>query len=123
METPETPRTLTLRTRPQVLFLDSDSLPLLDPSLAFDTPEYRRHGNLFFPDYWTRLFGVWEAEERRWVPERLYQALGLASPWASGPGANETVHQTESGQLLLDRHAPLASASARGLPALWLQSV
>jgi hypothetical protein len=33
----------------QVLFLDSDCTPLLDPNALFDTPEFQQHGNLFFP--------------------------------------------------------------------------
>ena len=34
----------------QVQLLDSDSMPLLSPELALDTEEFRRHGNLFWPD-------------------------------------------------------------------------
>ncbi len=42
----------------QVLLLDSDNLPLVNPEHLFDTQEYRQHGALFFPDWWasTLLF-------------------------------------------------------------------
>lgn len=33
----------------QILFLDSDCMPLMDPSALFEAPEYREHGSLFFP--------------------------------------------------------------------------
>lgn len=34
----------------EVFFLDSDSMPLLDPAILFDVPDYKRTGALFWPD-------------------------------------------------------------------------
>ena len=36
---------------PQVLFLDSDCLPVLEPSPLFEAGQYRAGGNLFWPDF------------------------------------------------------------------------
>ena len=35
----------------EVLLLDADNFPLVDPSFLFDTPQYREHGAIFWPDY------------------------------------------------------------------------
>ncbi|TYZ66327.1 hypothetical protein PybrP1_012481 [[Pythium] brassicae (nom. inval.)] len=35
-----------------VLFLDSDNLPVRDPTYLFDSPEFARTGALFWPDFW-----------------------------------------------------------------------
>lgn len=34
----------------EVLYLDADCLPVVNPEFLFDTPEYRRHGAVFWPD-------------------------------------------------------------------------
>jgi hypothetical protein len=33
-----------------VLLMDADNVPVRDPTFLFDTPEYRRHGAIFWPD-------------------------------------------------------------------------
>ena len=38
--------------QPQVLYLDSDSTPLLDPAALFGAEQYRRHGNLYWADFY-----------------------------------------------------------------------
>jgi hypothetical protein len=35
-----------------VLFIDSDNLPVVNPEFLFDTPAYRDTGAIFWPDYW-----------------------------------------------------------------------
>jgi ADP-heptose:LPS heptosyltransferase len=35
----------------EVILLDADNVPLIDPELLFDTSEYRNTGALFWPDY------------------------------------------------------------------------
>jgi len=35
----------------EVLLLDADNVPLVDPAFLFDTPEYEQTGALFWPDY------------------------------------------------------------------------
>lgn len=47
----------------EVMFLDADNAPCnADPSFLFDTPEYQRHGAVFWPDYdnWELAPGVWK---------------------------------------------------------------
>ena len=34
----------------EALLLDADNVPLRDPAFLFDTPEYRAHGAIFWPD-------------------------------------------------------------------------
>ena len=34
----------------QILYLDADSLPLLDPGLMFEWQPYKESGSLFWPD-------------------------------------------------------------------------
>lgn len=35
----------------EVLFLDADNVPVIDPEYLFELPEYRRDGALFWPDF------------------------------------------------------------------------
>ena len=74
----------------EVLVLDSDNVPLRDPAFLFDSMEYRAHGNLFWPDFWTHNF---------MSPGQAYTFLKLKDPWEKEPN---TV-TTESGQFLIDR--------------------
>lgn len=45
----------------QVLFLDADNGPVRDVTFLFDTPEFREHGAIFWPDYacWKLKPDVW----------------------------------------------------------------
>ena len=61
------------RTHLQVLMLDSDNLPLTDPTYLFSEPAYKASGSLFWPDFWYAL---------------LCQALGLAAVGQACPCAN-----------------------------------
>ncbi|KDQ21097.1 glycosyltransferase family 71 protein [Botryobasidium botryosum FD-172 SS1] len=36
----------------EVIYLDSDNFPVLDPSLLFEQKNYKRLGAMFWPDYW-----------------------------------------------------------------------
>ncbi|KAF8494303.1 mannosyltransferase putative-domain-containing protein [Gautieria morchelliformis] len=36
----------------EVIYLDSDNLPAIDPELLFEAPNYKRLGVYFTPDYW-----------------------------------------------------------------------
>lgn len=36
----------------EVLYLDSDNAPSRDPTFLFDSPNYKRTGALFWPDFW-----------------------------------------------------------------------
>lgn len=54
------------RTATQVLLLDADTVPLLDPTQLFSLPQYLEAGALFWPDAWSN-----------WVSDRAYTMLGL----------------------------------------------
>jgi hypothetical protein len=47
----------------EVLLLDADNCPVRDPAFLFDSPQYRRHGAVFWPDFWRfrRDAAVWVA--------------------------------------------------------------
>lgn len=36
----------------EILYLDSDNVPLRDPQYLFDSADYKKTGALFWPDYW-----------------------------------------------------------------------
>ena len=40
----------------QVLLLDADSQPLLDPASLFELESFTQNGNIFWPDYWAEGF-------------------------------------------------------------------
>ncbi|RCI02096.1 hypothetical protein CU098_003720, partial [Rhizopus stolonifer] len=51
----------------QVLYLDSDNVPVQDPTFLFDTPEYQNSGALFWPDFWkthgeNKIFDILDIE-------------------------------------------------------------
>jgi hypothetical protein len=50
----------------EVLLLDSDNLPLVDPEVHFEDPLYAAAGNLFWPDFWSD-----------WVKPGVWPVLGL----------------------------------------------
>jgi hypothetical protein len=67
----------------EVLLLDADNVPVVDPTFLFDTPEYRRTGAIFWPDYPDHPVPVW-----------VWQFCGIATP--------DTV-TFETGQIVLDK--------------------
>jgi hypothetical protein len=73
----------------QVLYLDSDNLPLQDPAILFDSTQFKQHGFMIWPDFWHDL----------WIWPAVYRLLGLEAPWEDDPSALAA----ESGQLLFDR--------------------
>lgn len=90
----------------EILLLDSDSLPLLDPTPLFDAPDYVDAGSMFWPDYW----------HKAGADAALWNVLGLLPPWqrdeyvdraqgdGNDTGARRWRHRlVESGQLLIDR--------------------
>ena len=68
----------------EVLVIDSDSMPLIDPTTLFDTPEYKKYGNLFWPDRWCTAV-------------KLFGRLGMDD------GGGHRL-QADSGQFLFDRN-------------------
>jgi hypothetical protein len=86
----------------QVLLLDSDNLPVQDPDVLFEIPEFQENGFLIWPDFWHNL----------WMEPAVYRLLNLSVPWDVNP---KGFLAAESGQMLLDR-----SAHADVLEWLWL---
>jgi ADP-heptose:LPS heptosyltransferase len=67
----------------EVLLLDADNVPVVDPAFLFDTPEYGEHGAIFWPDY------------GRLAPTRdIWEVTGVA--YRDEP-------EFESGQIVVDK--------------------
>jgi ADP-heptose:LPS heptosyltransferase len=67
----------------EIILLDADNVPVVDPSLFFDTPEYRETGALFWPDI------------RECRPgKKMWRIFGV--PYRKGP-------EFESGQIVMDK--------------------
>lgn len=67
----------------EVLLLDSDNVPVVDPAFLFETPEYARTGAIFWPDY------LRTAESRA-----IWRVTGI-------PYQDEA--EFESGQIVVDK--------------------
>lgn len=72
-----------------VIMLDSDNTPLTDPTPLLDSPAFRTHGSILWPDFWSN----------QWMQPALYSLLGLDTPWESDPA----FRACEAGQVVLDR--------------------
>jgi predicted O-linked N-acetylglucosamine transferase (SPINDLY family) len=72
----------------QVLLLDADNLPLVNPDFLFDSESFARHGQVFWPDFY------YKPEHRYAIRPRAWRDLGLP------PRAGLEI---DSGQLLIDR--------------------
>jgi ADP-heptose:LPS heptosyltransferase len=70
----------------EVLLLDADNVPVVNPEFLFDTPQFRRTGALFWPDY-----------DRGRDPDagRVWRSCGLRQP---------DEPEFETGQVVLDKH-------------------
>ena len=90
----------------EVLLLDADSSPLVDPEVLFRTPQYLHYGSTFWLDF-----------NGNSVKNGWYRALGLQPPHSSDAGKHgsaadaakehtyrsESGRDIESGQFLLDK--------------------
>lgn len=72
----------------EVLSFDADNVALLDPAPLFDDPGYRRHGQIFWPDFLFEEACEWTIKPFAW------EFLGLAP---------RTGAELESGQLLMHK--------------------
>jgi hypothetical protein len=84
----------------QVLYLDSDNLPVRDPTFLFDSPAYKHTGAIFWKDFW-----------KTHPSNPIWKIFGV-------PCRNE--FEQESGQLLVDKRRP-DTWRALNL-AVWMQS-
>eukprot|EP00644_Phytophthora_capsici_P008816 jgi/Phyca11/541093/estExt2_Genewise1Plus.C_PHYCAscaffold_60049 len=81
----------------RILFLDADNVPVRDPTYLFETPEFKRTGAVFWPDYWHPHYTIFHLHE----DSLLWELLDM--PYVD-------MFEQESGQLLIDRRkhgAPL----------------
>lgn len=72
----------------EVLLLDADQCPVVDPTPLFNTLEFQRQGAIFWPDLPP------QRDRREWVPAAAWHNVGL-EPRAARP--------FESGQILVNR--------------------
>jgi hypothetical protein len=69
----------------EVLFLDADNVPVVNPEFLFDTPQFRKTGAIFWPDY-----GQGQNEKAA----AIWRSCGLRQPKEP---------EFESGQIVLDK--------------------
>lgn len=81
----------------EVIWLDTDITPLIDPAILFETEEYQRDGALFWPDLWGA--GCIDWGETAWPWHIAWNLLDIKY--------NETdprfTMEHEAGHLLIDR--------------------
>ncbi|KAI9016555.1 mannosyltransferase putative-domain-containing protein [Phycomyces nitens] len=78
----------------EVLYLDSDNVPAIDPTFLFDSPDYKRTGAMFWPDFWKTdgeniIFPIldipcedeWEQESGQIVVNKAKSWLPLQLAW------------------------------------------
>lgn len=71
----------------EVLYLDADNLPAVDPSHLFDDPTYRQLGAMFWPDL---------PNGRVWIPAETWDVAGIPTDKRHKPAF-------ESGQVLINK--------------------
>lgn len=84
--------------------LDADNTPLKNPEVLFESKEYRDGGNLYWPDWW---------DAQGWLRPAAYSLFGITPPWTVEGG--EGFRTAESGQMVLNRCAPLRSQAYSGV--------
>ena len=81
----------------QVLQIDSDNIPVRDPTYLFDCEGFVKTGTMFFQDYWQpsdTIFGGFDSKAMIW------ELLNLTK---KNDDDDENEFESESGQLLIDR--------------------
>lgn len=74
-----------------LLFLDSDNIPVRDPTYLFDSPEFRKHGAIFWPDFWRPMVRT---------PFNVHEQSAL---WRLLDMPFTDMFEQESGQILVNR--------------------
>lgn len=85
----------------EVLLLDSDNLPLLNPEGLFSSPQYLKRGSSFWPDFWQRT-RTQDIPFLLDVDPFAYNTFGIPAPWEV---SNHPMNATESGTMIIDRSA------------------
>ncbi|HEX4646867.1 MAG TPA: glycosyltransferase family 9 protein, partial [Verrucomicrobiae bacterium] len=78
----------------EVLLLDADNVPVLNPGYLFDTPQFQSTGAIFWPDY---------THDKNKLAAAIWRSCGLREPREP---------EFETGQIVVDKK--------RCWPALWL---
>ncbi|TDH66481.1 uncharacterized protein CCR75_003270 [Bremia lactucae] len=73
-----------------ILFLDSDNVPVRDPSFLFESQEFTDTGAIFWPDFWHPKHSIFNIHSQSLLWELLDQAF-------------VDMFEQESGQLVIDR--------------------
>lgn len=71
----------------EVLFMDADNVPVVDPEYLFDEAQYKQAGAIFWPD-------LPPHDRKEWLPEVVWKSISL--PY-------NTCRAVESGQILIDK--------------------
>lgn len=77
----------------KVLLLDSDNVPLVEPSFLFDSPAFTETGAVFWPDYWKTLPDnpIWKIMDLECADE-FEQESGQLLVDKAFPGVNRALH-------------------------------
>lgn len=70
----------------EVLYLDADCIPTDNPNYLFDSPEFQKHGSVFWPD-------LPQPSGRPWIENHIWELFGLTP---------DHTPDFESGQFLVD---------------------
>lgn len=81
----------------EVLWMDTDVTPLLDPELLFETEAFKREGALFWPDLWGQGCHLWG--QTAWPNHVAWHLLGIQH---NSSDLNH-VQEHEAGHVLVDR--------------------
>ena len=84
----------------ELLCLDSDSMPVVDPSALFQSAQFLQHGNIFWSD--ANINGL---------DPFVYEMFELSPPWQD----NEAFLAAESGQIIFNRYDPTVGCMAMQL--------
>ena len=71
----------------EVLYLDADNLPAVDPTSLFTDQDYRKHGAMFWPDL---------PNGKVWIPDETWDVAGI-------PYGQRHKPAFESGQILINK--------------------
>lgn len=93
----------------EVLLLDADNVPVIDPSGLFYDTGFERHGAMFWPDL------APPRSRGQWVPVEAWRKVGLEHDKAARP--------FESGQLLVNRRRCLAAIDMTVLLNEWYEEL
>ena len=74
----------------QVLLIDADNIPLMDPAIIFDSEQFKRYGQVFWPDFYYKPQHRYAIRAQAWKDLGLEPCAGL---------------ELESGQLAVNRLA------------------